>query len=86
MTTTTETVAALQEFVMKELLQRGDVTFSDEVHLVHDGYLDSLQTVQLALFLEERFNVEVDPEDITEDNFRNFGTIASLVERKLGNA
>jgi acyl carrier protein len=42
---------------------------------------DSIQHLNLALSLEERFRVQLSPEEI--EQMRNIGQIASLIERKL---
>jgi acyl carrier protein len=51
--------------------------------LIEDGYLTSLQTVELVMFIEEKFQVEIEPELVDEQNFRTLNTVASLVEGKL---
>ena len=78
-----EVIPAVRDFITHELLQRDDVTLDAEMELIDEGYLTSLQTVELVMFLEEKFSIEVDPTEVDEENFRTLGTIASLVERKL---
>ncbi len=79
-----EVIPVVREFITEELLRRRDLALSDDVLLIEDGYLTSLQTVELLMCLEKQFQVEVDPEEVNEDNFRSLKTIAGLVERKLG--
>lgn len=55
---------------------------SDDQPLIRDGLLTSLMVVELALFLEERFGVDIDDMDVTEENFATLGAIADLVDRK----
>ena len=78
-----EVIPVVREFITEELLRRRDLALADDVLLIEDGYLTSLQTVELLMFLEKQFQVEVDPEEVNEDNFRSLKTIAGLVERKL---
>ncbi|MBA2442029.1 MAG: acyl carrier protein, partial [Rubrobacter sp.] len=42
----------------------------------------SLQTVELVMFLEERFGISVEDEELDEENFGTVGSIASLVASK----
>jgi acyl carrier protein len=42
---------------------------------------DSIQHLNLALTLEEKFNVQLSPEEI--ERMRNIGQIAKLIESKL---
>ena len=79
-----EVIPVVREFITEELLRRRDLALADDVPLIEDGYLTSLQTVELLMFLEKQFQVEVDPEEVNEENFRSLKTIAGLVERKLG--
>ncbi len=79
-----EVIPVVREFITEELLRRRDLALADDVLLIEDGYLTSLQTVEILMFLEKQFQVEVDPEEVNEDNFRSLKTIAGLVERKLG--
>ena len=49
------------------------------------GVLDSLAVLGLIGFIEPEFSIELDPSDVTDDNFMTVSTIARLVEsyRKL---
>lgn len=77
-----DVMPALREFVSNQLLQR-EVCLSEHTELIAEGYLTSLQTVELVMFLSRRFGVEVEPEEVNEQNFRSLATIESLVQRKL---
>lgn len=78
-----EAIADIREYLVKELLNHDGLALPDDVPLIEEGYLTSLQAVELVLFLEERFRIEIDPEEVTEDNFRTLVSIAALVEKKL---
>jgi acyl carrier protein len=78
-----EVIPAVREFITGELLQRSDLNIADDTALIDEGYLTSLQTVELLMFLEENFNIEIDPSEVDEDNFHSLNSIAALVEGKL---
>ena len=46
------------------------------------GYVTSLFAMQLVLFLESQFNVQLTNQDLRLDNFRTITVMADLVERK----
>jgi acyl carrier protein len=48
------------------------------------GLLDSLAVLDVINFLEHRFAIVLNPEDVTEQNFATIAAIAALVERKSG--
>jgi len=75
-------IVAVRKYMQKELLQ-SEVELGDDTALIEGGHLTSLQTVQLVAFLEEQYGFEIDPEEVTEDEFRSLKTIAALVKRKL---
>ena len=72
----------IKEYVLNQLLQRRDLHLDDDTPLIEDGYLTSLQTVELVMFLEEHFQIQIEPEDVNEEEFQSLKTIASLVESK----
>jgi len=62
----------------------GDREVSDDEPLISSGLLTSLQTVELVLFLGERFGVEVGDDEFVEDNFQTVDAISRLVLSKRG--
>jgi acyl carrier protein len=77
-----EVIPVLREYIVKQILAR-DVALADDTALIEDGYLASLQTVQLVTFIAEHFGVEIEPEEIDEANFRSLDSIATLLIGKL---
>ena len=55
---------------------------SDDYPLIRKGVLTSLQTVELVMFMEDRFDIIVEDEDMIEDNFATLDDIAVLIESK----
>jgi acyl carrier protein len=45
--------------------------------------LDSMAVVELIYALEERFAIEVDGDEVTEEVFETLGTLATFVEAKV---
>ena len=74
----------LRQFVLVNLIdQSNQEEFSDNLNLLRSG-LDSMGVMRLVRFIEERWHIQVPPEDVTIDNFMNINTIASYVEHQLG--
>lgn len=73
----------LTTYLVEECLQRRDGyrLAADELLLGH-GVIDSLQLLQLTQFIEDRFGVIIDDEDLVMDNFRTIGHITAFIERK----
>lgn len=56
---------------------------SDDSDLKEDGVLDSLSTLKLVAFLEERFDIDFVPEDLGHGNLSSVRRIEALVRDKL---
>jgi acyl carrier protein len=57
-----------------------------ETPLIAGGILDSLATVRLVTFLEERFGIEVKAHEANAENLGSLAQIADLVRRKVDRA
>jgi len=60
----------------------GSGEVADDYALIENGMLTSLQTVELVMFMEERFDIVVEDEELDEENFGSIDAIAGLVESK----
>ena len=58
------------------LYMRRDVQLAPEDSLLGGGIMDSMGVMELVQFLEERFGVTVEDEEITEENL---GSVSSIV-------
>lgn len=73
----------LTTYVVEECLQRRDgFRLPPDEHLLGHGVIDSMQMLQLTQFIEDRFDVTVDDEDLVMDNFQTIGHITAFIERK----
>lgn len=77
---TENAAAAIREWLMENVTGNREV--SDDEALIENGVLTSLQTVELVMFLEDRFGVTVEDEELDEENFATVRTIADLVTSK----
>lgn len=60
----------------------GSREIPDKEPLIEKGYLTSLQTVELVMFMEDRFGITVEDEELNEENFASIRAIAELVASK----
>jgi acyl carrier protein len=58
-----------------------DLTDEDDIFAL--GFGNSLFAMQLVNFVEGKFGIEIDSEDLEMKNFRSVRAISELVERKL---
>ncbi|MGI9611190.1 MAG: acyl carrier protein [Acidimicrobiia bacterium] len=73
---------ALKEFITKEFVKDGS-ELDSSTNLLEEEIIDSLGIFTLVSFVEDRFGVKIEPEEVSMDNFETLGTISGLVESKL---
>ena len=61
-----------------------DVDFQKEEGLFQKGIFSSLDMVYLVVGIKNEFGIEIDPEDITIENFDSAQRIMKLIERYKG--
>jgi acyl carrier protein len=75
--------ATVKAYILEQFLRDANPDdLTPETPLIAGGILDSLATVRLAAFLEERFKIELQAYDINEDNLGSLDQIAALVRSK----
>ena len=60
----------------------GSREIPEDEPLIENGVLTSLQTVELVMFMEDRFGIMVEDEELNEENFASIRAIAELVASK----
>ncbi len=81
-----DVAGSIRSFIQDELMY-GDasVSIEDETPLC-DGIIDSIALMGLVGFLEERFGIQIDDQDLVAENFRSVSAIERLVSRRRGQA
>ena len=55
--------------------------FENSEDLIADRFLDSLDIVQVSAELENNFDIEITPVDVTRDNFKSVNSIYEMIKR-----
>jgi acyl carrier protein len=74
----------IREYIVSTWLSGDGRGFHDDADLQQTGILDSFSTLVLVAFLDERFDVQLDPPDINAATFQSVASVARLVVDKLG--
>ncbi|MFO1430040.1 MAG: phosphopantetheine-binding protein [Candidatus Competibacteraceae bacterium] len=53
-----------------------------DMDLLKKGVLDSFSIVQLAMFIQDRFEIELEAEDLVRTNFATLSSMVALIEKK----
>lgn len=73
----------IKDYIARELLaDRPGLRLENDTPLIQQGIVDSLGVFLLAGFIEERFDVKIEEEDVLLENFATVDRITDLVFRK----
>ena len=73
----------VKKYILEQFLEGEDPNaLTDDVPLMTSGILDSLATLKLVTFLEEKFDIAVEAHEADADNLNTLQLITDLVARK----
>ena len=73
----------IKQYVLKEFLPGENPSeLTDSTPLITGGILDSLATLKLVVFLEERFQIKIQAHETMVDYLNTISDIAQLVNSK----
>lgn len=66
------------------LLEKGEIPVTDVGHYnyIDSGHIDSLGLIKFFLRIEDKFDIELTPDDIADREIRTVSGLAALIERK----
>jgi acyl carrier protein len=75
--------STVKDYILKEFLPgTHSAELTETTPLVTGAILDSLATLRLVAFLEERFGIEIAPHEASVEHMNTIQDIASLVRSK----
>lgn len=80
---TTDIEREIRSFLIKTFLFGRDEQLRDSDSLL-GNVIDSTGALELVAFLQERFGIKVDDEDVIPDNFDSVKSVVSYVVKKRG--
>ena len=79
-----EVGAAIKAYILEEFLPgENPAELTDSTPLITGGILDSLATLRLVAFLEQRFQIQIQAHETMVDYLNTISDIAQLVSSKL---
>jgi len=58
-----------------------DIDYEKEISLVDDGLFDSLEVMTIVTEIEDRFHIDIDPDDVIAENFNSVEKILKIIEK-----
>jgi acyl carrier protein len=73
----------VKQFIVTEFIPGGKMEdIADDMDLINTGIIDSLAVLKTVAFIENEFDVSLDPEEIDTDNLKTIAEIAQLIAKK----
>jgi acyl carrier protein len=72
----------VRSFIVDNFLFGDDAGLADDTSFIKEGIIDSTGVMQLVSFIQDRFLVTVDDEELTPDNLDSINKVSSFIERK----
>lgn len=77
--------AQVRSHILEDFLFTNDETkLQNTDSFLEEGIVDSTGVLELVMFVEEKFGVQVDDEDIVPENFDSVEQLARYVRQKTG--
>ncbi|MFZ0544604.1 MAG: acyl carrier protein [Candidatus Promineifilaceae bacterium] len=75
--------AILENFIVNELLMgKGQNEVTADTSLISSGILDSLSLIRLINFVEEKFNLVIEDDEVIPDNFETINALDAMISAK----
>ncbi len=79
-----ESKSIIKNYIVNEFMHGSpEVELTDDFPLIERGAISSISIFKLIAFLEERFSVNIDTNEVMLENFESIGSINSLLRAKM---
>lgn len=77
--------ATIKQYILDEFLPgENPDDLTDDTPLISGGILDSIATLKLVMFMEEKFNITLAAHEASKEHLDTLTDIANLVAEKQG--
>lgn len=74
----------VREFIVSNFLFGDAATLQQDTSLLDSGTVDSTGVLELIMFLEEKYELKIQPDEVVPDNLDSISRIVRFVRVKLG--
>lgn len=75
----------IRDFISANFYVADAAALGDDVSLLESGIIDSTGVLEIIIFIEENFGINVEDYEMLPDNLDSIERIAAFVTRKAGN-
>jgi len=74
----------LARYIAAEILKQPSRKINPDAPLISSGLIDSFHLVDLAMFIEEKFNARIDDSELNADTFDTLEQLVQLIQQRQG--
>jgi len=78
----TDIETTIAQFIATEILKQPSRSISPTEALISSGLIDSFHLVDLALFVEDTFGVQIDDTELNVDTFDTLQQLSALIRQR----
>ena len=79
---TQELISKLQTYIATELIKNPEREIPPDEPLISGGMIDSFSLIDLALFIEENFDVQIDDTELNAETFDTLDQLTALIQSR----
>lgn len=72
----------LEKFIAAQILKQPNRNIPADETLISSGLIDSFSLMDLALFVEDTFDVRIEDTELNADTFDNLNQLSALIESR----
>jgi acyl carrier protein len=72
----------VRDFIVSNFLFGDGATLQDDTSLLDSGTVDSTGVLELIMFLEEKYALRIDPDEVIPDNLDSINKIVRFLKEK----
>lgn len=77
-------IKKLETYISEEILQLPDREIKPDEPLISSGLIDSFSLVDVALFVEDSFGVQIDDTELNAETFDTLNELTDLILERQG--
>ena len=76
-------VTQIKQYITQNLLFNGnEYPYDDNASFIREGIIDSMGIMELVTFVSSAFHIQVEPMEMTPDNFDSVNKLVDFIRRK----
>lgn len=72
----------VSKYILEELIKDNPTKIMDDTELISGGYIDSINTLKLVVFIEKEFNIDFEAHEVDPDYLNSLILIENTIKSK----